>query len=118
MSEKSNAKKQSGLASASGSAPDSELENFKRERNEALLSLDANRIRAMVRKWNGTEMPADPKVFWGAVHKAITGILGLPLDFRLKSKAWLTAHKLQSLDDGDLDEAQNAALCDGGGENR
>ena len=95
------------LAAAHGSAPDVELENFKRERNEALLSLDAESIRAMVRKWNKKEMPADPKVFWGSVHKAITGNLGLPRDFRLKSKAWLTEHKLQSLDDGDLDEAQN-----------
>jgi hypothetical protein len=96
-----------GSLHRAGSAPDMELESFKRERNEALLSRDAIRIRAMVRKWNKIEMPADPKTFWGAVHKAITGNLGLPRDFRLKSKAWLTEHKLTSFDDGDLDEAQN-----------
>lgn len=48
------------------------IEEFRQERNEALTSLDERRIRAMVRKFNGTEMPTDPEVFWGAVHKAMT----------------------------------------------
>ena len=79
------------------------LADFIRERNEALLSLDATKIRAMMRKWNGTEMPADPLIFWGAVHKAITGCLAFPIEFRRKSKVWLDHHGLRSHDDGDLD---------------
>ena len=66
------------------------------------MSLDEERIRAMFRKWNEREMPADPEVFWGAVHKAITGALNLPIELRRKSKTWLTEHGLRSLDDGDL----------------
>ncbi len=46
-----------------------EIAEFNRECNEALLSMDEQRIRAMFRKWNESEMPSDPKVFWGAVHK-------------------------------------------------
>lgn len=79
-----------------------ELDQFNKERNEALLSLDEQRIRAMVRKWNKVEMPADADVFWGTVHKAITGALALPLEFRRQSKAWLDEHGLRSRDDGDL----------------
>lgn len=77
-----------------------QLADFNRERNEALTSMDEHRIRAMVRKWNGTEMPSNKKVFWGAVHKAITGALNLPIEVRRTSKAWLDERK--SLDDGDL----------------
>jgi len=76
-----------------------EIAEFNRECNEALLSMDEQRIRAMFRKWNESEMPSDPKVFWGAVHKAITGALKLPIEFRRKSKAWLAERGLSSLDD-------------------
>lgn len=93
-------KAKAGFAGAPGSANRGAA--FKRERNEALLSLDANRIRGMVRKWNGTEMTGNPLIFWGAIHKWITGCLDLPIDFRRKSKAWLDAHDLRSFDDGDL----------------
>lgn len=78
-----------------------EIAAFNKERNEALLSMDEAKIRAMVKKWNGTEMPQG-EVFWGAVHKAITGAMSLPLEFRKKSKAWLDEHGLQSHDDGEL----------------
>jgi hypothetical protein len=75
---------------------------FNKERNEALLSMDEEKIRAMVRKWNGIEMPDDPYVFLAAVHKAITGQMDLPIELRRKSYAWLTERGLRSLDDGDL----------------
>lgn len=79
-----------------------ELEQFKKERNEAFLSLDETKIRTFHQKWNpGRTMPGGD-VFWGGVHKAITGNLQLPKEFRQKSKDWLTAKGLQSLDDGDL----------------
>jgi hypothetical protein len=78
-----------------------QLEAFKVERNRALLSLDEETIRAYCWKYNGSEMPQG-EVFWGAVHKAITGNTELPIEFRRKSKAWLTERGLHSLDDGDL----------------
>lgn len=80
----------------------SKLETFTRERDKALLSLDEYKIRAMFFKFNEREMPANKEVFWAAVHKAITGNLNLPINFRNKSKVYLTDRGLQSLDDGDL----------------
>lgn len=78
------------------------MEDFNRERNEALLSLDEYNIRAMVRKFNRKEMPMEPLIFWGSVHKAITGCTSLPIEFRRASKAWLDKQGLRSHDDGDL----------------
>lgn len=75
---------------------------FVAEGNAAMLSLDEQKIRAFVRKWNGKELPADPETFWGAIHKAITGRISLPIEFRRQSKAYLTARGLRSHDDGDL----------------
>lgn len=80
----------------------SELEQFKAERNAAFLSMDEKAIRKYFKKWNGREMPTQPEVFWGSIHKAITGCLDLPIEFRRQSKAWLTARGWGSLDDGDL----------------
>ena len=79
-----------------------EIARFVRQRDEALLSLDESRIRALFRQWNGTEMPTDPHVFWGSVHKAITAATSLPIAFRRQSKAWLDEHGYRSFDDGDL----------------
>ena len=45
---------------------------------------------------------ADPEAFWGAVHKSITGITALPIEFRRKSKAWLDERGWKALGDGDL----------------
>lgn len=82
-------------------AAKAQIEEFNRERNEALLSLDEAKIRAMVLKWNETEMP-NGEAFWGAVHKAITGVRTLPIEFRRKSKVWLDERGYKSFDDGDL----------------
>ena len=79
-----------------------EIEEFKADRNAALLSLNEKTIRDFHRKWNRTSLPSNPEVFWGSVHKAITGNTDLPLDFRRSSKRWLDERQLKSLDDGDL----------------
>ncbi len=80
----------------------SELQQFLAERNEALESLDETRIRDFHRRWNGKDMPDDPIVFWGSIHKAITCIKSLPLELRQASKRYLDEHHLRSHDDGDL----------------
>jgi hypothetical protein len=78
------------------------IEEFKKARNEALLSLNEDKIRMMVLGFNGAEMPINQEIFWGSVHKAITRATDLPLEFRKKSKAYLDSKGLHSLDDGDL----------------
>lgn len=78
------------------------IAEYNRERNEALLTLDEKRIRDVYRKWNGRDLPSDPDVFWGAVHKCITGIVALPIAFRRASRDYLAARGLYGLDDGEL----------------
>lgn len=78
------------------------LEDFMRERNAALIELSEENLRSFYKKWNGKELPENPIVFWGAIHKAVTGCSSLPIEHRRKSKAWLDELGLQSLDDGDL----------------
>ncbi len=77
------------------------IEQFIKESNEVLLSLDEDRIRTLYARY-GVELPPG-LVFWGAVHKAITGRASLPLQFRKQSKRWLNAHGLKPLDDGELE---------------
>ena len=78
------------------------LEEFKIARREALMSLDEKKIRQFLMDFNGVQHSTDPKIFWGGVHKAITGATDLPIEFRRKSKEYLDAQGLRSLDDGDL----------------
>jgi hypothetical protein len=81
---------------------DDELQRYVESRDAALLSLNEGRIRALYREATGTELPSNPLVFWGSVHKAITGCKDLPIEFRRESKRWLDEQGLYSLDDGDL----------------
>ena len=82
--------------------PHEEIKQFVKERDEAFLSLNEDKIRAMCLKWNDQKMTDDPTMFWAAIHKAITGAKTLPIEFRRKSKQWLDGLGLKSWDDGDL----------------
>jgi hypothetical protein len=79
-----------------------DIEEWRKDRREALLSLDEQKVRAYFRKYNDHEMPSDMELFWGAIHKAITGSTDLPIEFRRASKRYLDERGLKSFDDGDL----------------
>lgn len=79
-----------------------EIEQYVKERDEALMSLDNGKIKAFFAKFNGSGEPPRDDVFWVAVHKAITGASTLPIEFRRKSKVWLEERGFKSFDDGDL----------------
>lgn len=66
---------------------DKDLKEFKKDRNEALLSLDHNKIISYMTKYD-IEIPR-PEVFWLAIHKSITANTELPIDFRRVSKNYL-----------------------------
>lgn len=76
------------------------VKQFLADRKEALLSLNADVIKAYMGKY-GISIPP-PYVFWFAVHKARTADLQLPIESRRESKKWLIEHGSQSLDDGEL----------------
>lgn len=68
----------------------STLENFVKERNEALFSLDRNRIEAYLAKHgDATSENASDMVFWAGVYKAICRIKDAPEDVLKTAYNWL-----------------------------
>lgn len=78
------------------------LETFLAEREQALLSMDEQTIRAYFRKYNGDAGPPDAETFWRGIHKARTALGSLPMEARQESKRWLLARGSASMDDGDV----------------
>ena len=74
------------------------MEDFIKERNEALLSLDKEKILAYGKKYN-VKFPEDEKIFWAGVHKAICSLYLIPVNKITKSqyeksKEWLKENGL------------------------
>ena len=64
---------------------------FVKERDDALLSLDENKIRAFCRKYH-VQLSDNPLVFWASVYKSILAMRNSPADIREKAEAWLDSH--------------------------
>lgn len=55
------------------------LKKFIKERNEALLSLDENKIDNYMKKYNpNCTKPKNEKVYWAGIHKAICNLFLVP----------------------------------------
>lgn len=78
-----------------------EFSEFLKERDEALASLDLEKVRLYMAR-NGVPPVSDDAQLLLCVHKARTALKRLPLAMRQESKAWLTERGYHSLDDGDL----------------
>lgn len=65
------------------------LQDFIKERNEALLSLDRQKIERYAEKYK-VALPENEEVFWMAVHKCICQIF--PEEVSRKSAEWLRDH--------------------------
>ena len=65
-----------------------EMNEFLKERDEALFSLDIDKIRAYQRKYE-IRLQANDEVFWCSVHKAICQITNAPPYIRARSVTWL-----------------------------
>ena len=78
------------------------VEQFRRDRDEALASLDEERIREFFRKYNAGSLSRRPAMFWETVHRYITAIRSLPTELRVASKKWLTDRGLEPMDNGEL----------------
>lgn len=77
------------------------MQQFLKDRNDALLSMDKEKITAYLRKY-GSPVAQSEEIFWAGVHKARTACLQLPTEERRKSKEWLAERGMRSLDEGDL----------------
>ena len=82
---------------------DADLEQFKRDRRKALLSMDKTKILRYADKY-GAKLPENDTVFWVAIHKARTGCLDLPMKERKKSAKWLRSRGFHTMDDGELSD--------------
>ena len=66
------------------------LEEFVKERNEALFSLDRSKIEAYMKKYGQQETEEVPDdLFWTSVYKAICGISNAPDELVSKALMWL-----------------------------
>lgn len=70
---------------------DFDMDEFLKERNEALFSLDKDKIVAYCKKYD-VPIPEDETVFWAGIHKAILGLTDAPLEIKFGSVKWLREH--------------------------
>lgn len=70
---------------------DGEVARYVAERDEALLSLDEGRIKALMARYGG-HVPADDEVFWAAVHKARLTLAYYGEAEHEISRRWLREH--------------------------
>jgi len=64
---------------------------FRKERNDALRSLDAAQITAFSRKW-GAPLPPTEGQFWAGVHKARLNCTDMTPEEQEASRRWLAEH--------------------------
>jgi hypothetical protein len=77
------------------------IKRYNAERNAMLLKGSVVALQQFMMK-HGLQLPSSDAAAEVTLHKTITGVRSLPLDYRKKSKAWLTERGLHSLDDGEL----------------
>lgn len=65
------------------------LQRRVQERNEALFSLDKNKIMAYLRKYNLPVDVCSDVEFWAGVYKAICNIKNAPEPIVEEARAWL-----------------------------
>ncbi len=65
------------------------LQRRVQERNEALFSLDKNKIMAYLRKYNLPTAASSDTVFWAGIYKAICNIKNAPEPIVEEARAWL-----------------------------
>ncbi len=64
------------------------IKDFVKERNEALFSLDEEKIKTFIKKY-GLRVSENPKIFWASVYKAVYNITTTPPEIKEKAKKWL-----------------------------
>lgn len=73
-----------------------EFEKFVAERNEALFSLDKNKIMAFAKKYNnpiaGLAEAISEEYFWASVYKAIYNTVTAPPELKRVAIRWLRQH--------------------------
>ena len=72
------------------------LKKYLKERDEALLSLDKEKIVKFMKKHcPDAEIPENETVFWAGVHKVICHLNSANAGQKLNSMIWLVNHGFQ-----------------------
>lgn len=66
-----------------------DLQQFNSDRDEALLSLDKEKIQAFQKKYNIGFRPSNERVFWAGVHKSILVLNAATEEQKMRSSEWL-----------------------------
>lgn len=72
-----------------------DIKQWIKERDEAFLSLNQNKIDAYCIKYcngEGTSDKEDPLIYWAGVHKCVLAIRDASEDQKEFSRQWLIAH--------------------------
>ncbi len=72
------------------------MKKFIEERDNAILSLDRDKIIAYSNKYK-IKMPKEDLVFWCGVHKAVLGIKSATPEQKENSMKWLKEHNFHGL---------------------
>lgn len=72
------------------------MSDFVKERNEALFSLDEDKIKAYFKKY-GVPIPGNEIVFWGGIYKIIYNIKDAPKELKHKAYEWLIEHNMSPI---------------------
>ena len=72
------------------------MEDFIKERNDAFVSMDKDKILAYCKKYN-VHIPEDEEIFWAGVHKVVCNLFLLedsPISIKQYNKSydWLIEH--------------------------
>lgn len=70
--------------------------DFVKERNEALFSLDKDKIKAYCKKY-GVPIPENETAFWGGIYKSIYNIKDAPKELKHKAYEWLITHGMSTV---------------------
>ncbi len=68
------------------------MQQFVKERDDALRSLDKRKIQKYMKKYRVNFCPRNETVFWAAVHKAIICINSATAGEKERSARWLIEH--------------------------
>lgn len=69
-----------------------DIKEFIKQRDEALLSLNKEKIIALSESSGPYEVPDDENVFWAGVHKARLGVVTFSEEVKEESRSWLNKH--------------------------
>jgi hypothetical protein len=72
-----------------------DLDQFLKDRDEALLSLDKDKILAYMIKY-GAHVPRNETVFWASVHKARLALNCVDAEGKILSRNWLAENGFSS----------------------